>query len=97
MVAELEKEFILSRQLLKSGTSVGALIREAEHAQSTANFISKMSISLKEANESEYWISLLRDSNLIDQQKATQLLSDNNELICMLIATTKTTKSKLSI
>lgn len=95
-MANIEKEFILSRQLLKSGTSIGALIREAEHAQSTADFISKMSISLKEANETEYWIMLLRDSNLIDTQTASKLISDNNELISMLVSTIKTSKNKLS-
>ena len=72
MISNVGKEFVLSRQLLKTGTSVGAMIREAEHAQSTADFISKMSIALKEANETEYWILLLRDSQLIESSKANQ-------------------------
>ena len=96
MIANIEKEFILSRQLLKSGTSIGALIREAEHAQSIADFTSKMSIALKEANETEYWILLLRDSNLLDTLIANQLISINSELISMLVATIKTSKNKLS-
>ena len=96
MIANIEKEFILSRQLLKSGTSIGALVREAEHAQSTADFISKMSIALKEANETEYWLLLLRDSNLLEAQIAQQLISANTELISMLVATIKTSKHKLS-
>ena len=96
MIANIEKEFILSRQLLKSGTSIGALVREAEHAQSTADFISKMSISLKEANETEYWLLLIRDSNLLDAQIAHHLISINSELISMLVATIKTSKNKLS-
>mgnify|MGYP003552390142 FL=1 len=58
-----KKEFVLSRQLLKSGTSIGANIREAEHAQSKADFINKLSISLKEANETEYWLDLLYETN----------------------------------
>ncbi len=91
-----EKEFVLSKQLLKSGTSIGALVREAEYAQSPADFISKMSIALIEANETEYWISLLKDSNLIDTNQATHLLSWNNELISMLVATIKTTKNKIN-
>ena len=72
MISNVGKEFVLSRQLLKSGTSVGAMIREAEHTQFTADFISKMSIALKEANETEYWILLLRDSQLIESSKANQ-------------------------
>ncbi|MCK9640955.1 MAG: four helix bundle protein [Prolixibacteraceae bacterium] len=95
-LANVEKEYVLSRQLLKSGTSIGALIREAEHAQSSADFISKMSISLKEANETEYWIMLLRDSNLIDATLANQLILSNTELIRMLVATIKTSKNKHS-
>jgi len=59
------KEFILSKQLLKSETAIGALIREAEFAQSKADFICKMSIALKEANERSYWLSLLKDSGYI--------------------------------
>ena len=95
-LSSIEKEFISSRQLLKAGTSIGALVREAEYAQSPADFISKMSIALKEANETEYWISLLKDSNLIDTNQATHLLSRNNELISMLVATIKTTKNKIN-
>ena len=94
-ITSVEKEFVLSRQLLKSGTSIGALVREAEFAQSKPDFISKMSISLKEANETEYWILLLKDSGLIEATNANQLISDNNELISMLVATIKTSKSHL--
>ena len=61
-----QREFVLSKQLLRSGTSIGALIREAEHAESKADFIHKMNIALKEANETEYWLMLLHDSEYID-------------------------------
>jgi four helix bundle protein len=64
-----KKEFVMSKQLLRSGTAVGALIREAEHAQSKADFIHKMSIALKEANETEYWINLLHKSNCLNCPK----------------------------
>jgi four helix bundle protein len=94
MIVSNEKEYVLSKQLLKSGTSIGALVREAEHAQSTADFISKMSIALKEANETEYWLLLLRDSHLIGPSQTIPLLAANNELISMLVATIKTTKNK---
>ena len=58
-LVKTEKEFLWSKQILKSGTSIGAMIRESEHAESTADFVHKMSIALKEANETEYWIELL--------------------------------------
>jgi four helix bundle protein len=89
-----KKEFVLSKQLLKAGTAIGALIREAEYAQSTADFISKLSIALKEANETEYWISLLKDSSLLNPTKAEKLESEIDELIRMLVASIKTLKNK---
>ncbi len=60
-----QKEYVLSKQILRSGTSIGALIKEAEHAQSKKDFINKMNIALKEANETEYWLMLLKDSDYI--------------------------------
>ena len=62
----MKQEFILSKQILRSGTSIGASIRESEFAQSNADFINKLSISLKEANETDYWLNLLKDSDYID-------------------------------
>lgn len=59
------KEFVLSKQLLRSGTSIGANVRESEHAQSKADFIHKLSISLKEANETEYWLDLLYETKYL--------------------------------
>ncbi|AUC81899.1 four helix bundle protein [Lacinutrix sp. Bg11-31] len=88
------KEYTLSKQLLRSGTSIGANIREAEFAQSNKDFISKMSIALKEANETDYWISLLKDSNYIDSETSKTLIFANNELIKMLVSTINTMKSK---
>ncbi|HLP73955.1 MAG TPA: four helix bundle protein [Bacteroidales bacterium] len=87
-----KKEFVLSKQFLDSGTSIGALIREAEFAQSKADFISKMNIALKESNETEYWISLLRDSDLMSEETATELFSENQELLKMLISSIRTAK-----
>ena len=94
-ISSEKKEFTLSRQLLKSGTSIGANIREAEFAQSDKDFISKMSISLKEANETEYWLSLLKDTNYIDIENFNILVNFNKELIKMLVSTINTLKSKL--
>ena len=89
------KEYVLSKQFLKSGTSIGALVREAEFAQSKADFISKLSISLKESNETEYWILLLQKSNYIPLNFSSKLLSDNRELTSILVASIKTTKNSL--
>ena len=73
LIAE-QKEYVLSKQILRSGTSVGALIKEAEHAQSKADFLNKMNIALKEANETEYWLMLLRDSEFIDEKSYIQYI-----------------------
>jgi four helix bundle protein len=93
LVAE-HKEFVLSKQVLRSGTAIGALISEAKFGQSTADFISKMNIALKEANETDYWLSLLKDSDYIDEKLYKSLHKDVNELISMLVSTVKTLKSK---
>ncbi|MCL5244990.1 four helix bundle protein [Cellulophaga sp. 20_2_10] len=94
LVAE-KKEYILSKQLLRSGTAVGALIREAEFAQSKPDFIHKMSISLKEANESLYWIDLLKDTGYMSKQEYNTHYNLNKELVAMLVSSIKTTKSRL--
>mgnify|MGYP004006345257 FL=1 len=88
-----KKEFVLSRQVLRSGTAVGALIREAEHAQSKADFVSKMSIALKEANETEYWIDLLHQSNYIDDKNYKSIHPDIVELLKLLVSIVKTSRN----
>ncbi|QXP58819.1 four helix bundle protein [Olleya sp. HaHaR_3_96] len=90
-----QKEYVLSKQLLRSGTAVGALIREAEFGQSKADFIHKMSIALKEANETLYWIDLLKDTNYIDKQQYEIHFNLNKELVAMLVSSIKTSKSRL--
>lgn len=90
-----KNEFVLSRQLLKSGTAVGALIREAEFGQSKADFINKLSIALKEANETDYWLSLLRDTDYLENDLYDQLHQRNKKLIAMLVSSIKTAKNKL--
>ncbi len=86
------KEYVLSKQLLRSGTAIGALIREAEFGQSKADFTSKMSIALKEANETEYWLSLLKDTEYIKEELFQSLHNDCQEIIAMLVSTVKTSK-----
>jgi four helix bundle protein len=78
--------------MLRSGTVVGALIREAEHAESKADFIHKLNISLKEANETEYWLMLLHDTEYLDEKSFNSIASDCQELIKMLISIIKTSK-----
>jgi len=86
------KEYVLSKQLLRSGTAVGALVREAEFGQSKADFISKLSIALKEANETHYWLSLLRDSGYIDKKMYDSISPETEELIRLLVSSIKTAK-----
>ena len=88
-----KKEFVLSKQVLRSGTAVGALIREAEFGQSKADFTNKMSIALKEANETDYWLSLLMDTDYISENQCMNLQAECKEIIAMLVATVKTSKS----
>jgi four helix bundle protein len=89
-----KKEFVLSKQAIRSGTAIGALIREAEFAQSNADYISKFSIALKEANETDYWLSLLKDTGYIDAKLCDSLDFDCKELISILVSTIKTLKTK---
>ncbi len=88
------KIFPLSNQLLKSGTAIGALIREAEHAQSTADFIHKLQISLKEANETLYWIELLHGTDYLSAKEFHSLYHDCEELVKILVSSIKTVKEK---
>lgn len=87
-----KKENILSKQLLRSGTSIGANIAEAEQAQSRADFISKMSIALKEAVETNYWLRLLQATDYLSEAEFSSIHSDCRELEKMLTAIIKTAK-----
>ena len=82
----------MSKQVLRSGTAIGALIREAKFAQSKADFTSKMSISLKEASETDYWLHLLRDTDYISEEQFKSLQPDCDELIAILVSTVKSSK-----
>lgn len=87
-------EFVLSKQLLRSGTSIGVLVRESEHAESKADFIHKLSIALKEANETEYWLELPYKSDYIDETNYTSHVSEIKEILKLLISIIKTSKTK---
>ena len=88
-----KKEYVMSKQLLRSGTAIGAMVREAEHAESRADFIHKMSISLKEANESEYWMELLYRGGYFDILAYESIKGDLIELLKLLISIIKKAKA----
>lgn len=88
-LTENKREYILSKQFLRSSTSIGANVSEAERGQSKPDFISKMSIALKEANETEYWLQLLYASEYLNEAEFTSMSRDVNELISLLVAICK--------
>jgi four helix bundle protein len=91
-LSEEKREFVLSKQMLRSGTAIGALVQEAEQAQSKAVFNNKMNIALKEANETAYWLMLLKDSDYIDEKSFESIRHDCAEVNKLLISIVKTTK-----
>ena len=89
-----KKEFVLSKQVLRSGTSIGANVEEALGGQSERDFLAKMSIALKEARESHYWLRLLRDGEYLTPTDTSSILTDCDELIRLLTSIVKTIKEK---
>lgn len=93
-LTENQKEYILSKQILRSGTSIGANVREAHNAQSSADFISKMSIASKEADETEYWLLLLHDNGYINRPQFESMHTDCIRVIKVVVSIIKTMKTK---
>ena len=91
-LVDKKKETIMSKQILRSGTSIGANIREGLFAQSRKDFISKMNIALKEAGETDYWLEILYSADYLTEMEYNSLKNDNDELIKMLSSIVKTTK-----
>lgn len=91
-----KKEFVIAKQLLRSGTAVAALVREADQAESKPDFVHKMAIALKEANETEYWILLLRETAYLTASEAESILADNKELLKLLTSIINTTKQGMA-
>jgi len=89
------KEYVLSKQLLRSGTSIGANVSEAVHGQSNKDFVSKLSIARKEANETLYWINLLNETSYLNGKQSEKLMQDCEELLRILTAIIKTSQSKM--
>ena len=88
-----KKEFVLSKQVLRSGTSIGANVKEAIRGQSKADFYAKMNIALKEASETEYWLELLHESDYIDKAAFENIYADCQEILKLLVSITKTQKA----
>ena len=89
---EVDKEFVLSKQILRSGTSIGANARERKNSQSKADFINKLSIALKEADETQYWLELLYESGIINENTFSSLNNDLKEIIAIITSSIKTAK-----
>lgn len=88
-----ENEFVLSKQLLRSGTTIGALVREAEQAESKADFIHKMAIALKEANETQYWLELLYQSGYLEEMQFSSINAETIKMLKLLTSIIKTSKN----
>jgi|SRR5690606_23216119 len=95
-LSEQKREFILSKQLLRSGTAVGAMVREAEHGQSKADFIHKFAIAQKEINETIYWLELLNATGYVDENQFESLNNDAVEIIKIITVIIKNTKNNLT-
>jgi four helix bundle protein len=91
-----KEEFILSKQLIRSGTSIGALVREAEFAESKADFIHKLAVAQKECNETIYWLELLRETEYLAQNEFYSINEDAIEIIKIITSSIKTAKSKIN-
>jgi four helix bundle protein len=89
------KEYTLSKQMLRSGTAIGALIKEAQHGESKADFIHKMSIALKEGYETQYWLELLQATNFIQGENANSLIRESKELVWIMVSIVRTSKQSL--
>ena len=95
ILCEDKKEYILAKQLLRSGTSIGANLSEAQYAVSKKEFLVKVTISLKECAETEYWLDLLKETNILTQTEYDSIIKDCKDILRLLIATIKTTKQKI--
>jgi four helix bundle protein len=95
-LCEEKKEFVLSKQLLRSGTSVGAMVREAEHAETKNDFKHKMGIAQKEINETIYWLELLKETGYLAQEQFESIHTDAVEIIKIITSIIKSTKTNIN-
>ena len=89
-----KKEYVLSKQVLRSGTSIGANVRESKNAQSNADFANKLNIALKEADEIQYWLEIMEKAGLVKEEQVSKLNEDLKEIIAILVSSLKTLKTK---
>ena len=94
-LCESKKEYVLSKQVLRSGTSIGANIRESKRGQTTPDFYTKLTIALKEADETAYWLELLYKTDYLDKNTYESINNDCEELIKLLVSSTRTLKTKM--
>jgi len=94
-VQQEKREYVMSKQLLRCGTAIGALVREADQAESKPDFIHKMAIALKEANETQYWIELLTRAEYISEKSSASIQTDLTELLKLLTSIIKTSKASM--
>jgi len=95
-LCEEKREFVMSKQILRCGTSIGANVRESKNAQTDPDYLSKMNIALKEADETQYWLEVLLQSQFITEEEYKSLNEDLKEIIAMLVSTVKKIKQKTS-
>lgn len=95
-LCEEKKEFVMSKQILRSGTSIGANVRESRNAQTDPDYLTKMNIALKEADETQYWLEILFQSKIISESEYVSLNEDLKEIIAILVSIVKTLKNKRS-
>lgn len=95
-LCEHKKEFVLSKQLLRSGTSIGAMVREGEHAETKSDFKHKLAIAQKEANETLYWLELLKETDYLNEEQFDSINTDAIEILKLLTTILKTTKSNIN-
>ena len=91
-LCEQKKEFVISKQILRSGTRIGANIRESKNAESNSDYVHKLSIALKEADETQYWLEVLSLSNIIEEKEYSSMNNDVKELIALLTSIIKNKK-----
>lgn len=95
LLTKREKEFVLTKQCLRSGTAIGALVAESAHAQSKADFVNKVAIALKEANETLYWLNLLKATGYLSEIEYNSIFEDADELVRILVSILKTSKNNM--
>lgn len=96
-LTEQKKEFVISKQILRSGTSIGANVRESKNAESSSDYIHKLSIALKEADETQYWLEVLFLSNTIEENEYSSMNNDVKELIALLTTIISKIKNKQNV